>query len=110
MPVPKLKLCVGILQLLSGSGQINATEIAVKAKIKLSLLRQCIRLLVEQDLVREIIKNTLVTYDITKDGKKVLKFFKLDKPFEMNKILIVPKSRRLRTPRLNRKHKGQSLR
>jgi predicted transcriptional regulator len=104
----KLKSCVSILQTLNRSSHISATEIAAKAKIKLSLLKQCIRLLVEQHMVTEIKNKDSVIYEITKGGKKVLKFFKLEKPFEMNEILILPKTKPLRIPRLSRKHKGQS--
>jgi predicted transcriptional regulator len=88
----KLKLCVGILQVLNKSGQVDANKIAVKVKIKRSLLEQCIRLLVEQGMVSKIENSSLVIYDITKSGKKALKFFKLDKPFETTKILKISKS------------------
>jgi predicted transcriptional regulator len=91
MRVPKLKLCVGILQVLNKSGQVDANKIAVKVKIKRSLLEQCIRLLVEQGMVSEIEHSSLVIYDITKSGKKILKFFKLDKRFEINQISKISK-------------------
>jgi predicted transcriptional regulator len=92
MHIPKLKLCVGILQVLNKNSQIGATNISVKVKIKRDLLKQCIRLLVEQGMVREIKNSNPVIYEITKSGKKTLKFFKLDKPLETTKILKISKS------------------
>lgn len=77
MNAPKLESYVGILQVLGEKGRLSATNIAAQVETTRSMLEHCLTLLAEEGMVSKTDNNSMVVYDITNSGRKVLKFFKL---------------------------------
>jgi len=86
MSIPKIEVCLTILQVLNIKGQLNADRIASKAKISPSLLGECISILAEQGMLEKKEHNVPV-YCISESGKRVLSFFKLGSILECKKVL-----------------------
>ena len=77
----KLEECLFILQVVAQKGPLKATTIMSEFKIKRSLLKECLELFVNQNLIiEETGYSNKVICDITEGGNNVLKFFKLDVP------------------------------
>jgi len=70
----KLEIHIDVLKALACHGRLKPTHIMYKANLGCSALRQCLDLLIQQDLIKE---NTLhkkrVVYSITKRGLTALK-------------------------------------
>ena len=74
----KLEMHVDILKALACNGRLKPTHIMYKANISCNVLKQCLKLLIQQDLVKEQILHkkrdkTRVVYTITEKGLTALK-------------------------------------
>jgi predicted transcriptional regulator len=86
----KLEMHIDVLKALAYHGRLKPTHIMYKAKINSSVLKKCLDLLIQQNLVKERVvpmgrKNkTSVLYTITERGLSALKDIK-----EINIVLQV---------------------
>jgi len=74
----KLEMHIDILKALACNGRLKLTHIMYKANVSCGVLKQCLDLLVQQDLVKEQIpqkkgSKTRVIYTITEKGLTALK-------------------------------------
>jgi predicted transcriptional regulator len=70
----KPEICVDILKVLTLNGPLMPTRIAYKAKANYKVLKQCLGLLVKQNLVEErTAGKEKVVYAITKRGQRAFK-------------------------------------
>jgi predicted transcriptional regulator len=85
----KLEMHIDVLKALACNGRLKPTHIMYKAKINSSVLKQCLDLLIQQNLVEERVvhkkrNKTSVVYTITERGLTALKNVK-----EINNALQV---------------------
>jgi predicted transcriptional regulator len=81
MKSSKLENCLFILQVVAHKGPLKATTIMSEFLIKQRLLKDCLELLVNQNLIsKETGYSNKMICDITEGGYNVLSFFKLDVP------------------------------
>ena len=70
----KLEIHVDVLKALACHGRLKPTHIMYKANLGCSALRQCLDLLIQQDLIKEhTLHKKRVVYSITKRGLTALK-------------------------------------
>lgn len=87
----KLEIQVKILTALTHHGPLKLTHIMYKANVNCSVLKQCLDLLVQHQLVDERSSRRTPIYAITKNGRKVVEIFsRIDKA-----LLITEDSTRL---------------
>jgi len=77
----KLELHIDLLKALARHGPLGLTHIMYKANINCSVLKQCLDILIQQNLVEEqtLLKRrhkTKVVYAITERGLTALKYFR----------------------------------
>ena len=77
MSTPKLEACVAILQVLNNKGQLGAGNIESTTRTSHSFLGECLAILAEQGMVEKKEASDAV-YSITENGRRVLKFFKME--------------------------------
>lgn len=84
MKSSKLLECLFILQVVAQKSPLNPTAIMSEFKFKRSLLKDCLELLVTQNLIiEETGYSNKMICGITEGGYNVLKFFKLDLPIKI---------------------------
>ncbi len=88
VPIPmkpsKLEGCLFILQVVTQKGPMSLTTIMSEFEFNRSLLKDCLELLVKQNLIiEETGYGNIVICDITEIGNNVLEFFKVDVPTEI---------------------------
>ena len=76
----KMETYIDILKVLAHNGPLKLTHVMYKANVNCSVLKQNLDFLIQQNLIEEKImvkrRNKIkVSYDITKKGRTVIKYF-----------------------------------
>jgi len=75
MPSSKLELYIDIAKTLMARGPLSVNELAQFLKSNPSLLKERVRFLIDQGLIKEDEHNSIISYTITNQGTKILRFF-----------------------------------
>ena len=77
MPTSKLELCINIAASLMESGPLTLEQLASRLEVKSFSLKQQLRFLVDQGMIKKEDNKPNATYSIAMRGIRVLKFFKV---------------------------------
>ncbi|MGO8807457.1 MAG: winged helix-turn-helix transcriptional regulator [Candidatus Bathyarchaeia archaeon] len=77
MPSSKLELYIDIAKTLMAHGPLSVDELAQFLKSNPSSLKERVSFLIDQGLIRETEYNSIISYTITNQGTKILRFFKV---------------------------------
>jgi len=70
-----LKLYIEIAKTLNEQGPLSVHDLASFLKVNPSSLNEPVKFFIEQSMIREKSRNSIVTYIITKRGIEILRFF-----------------------------------